>query len=212
MIKSLDFICNIIWYVFLGFNKLIFLLLYCLLFLFVFIWVGICKLGAVGRACKKIEAPFKAIWKYTFLILIDTAIAIYKKFLNYTDNTKAIKRIFALLFIFFIAYLLFPPSHWGPWKLYEKGTASWYGPGFYWKTKADGSTYYPWALSAANKTLKLGTIVKVKNLENGKTVYVRVDDRGPFVKNRIIDLSYLAAVKLGMKNKGLAKVAIYVKK
>jgi hypothetical protein len=212
MVKILDFLCNMIWFIYLGVTKIIFIILYCLVFLFVFCWAGICRLGAVGRACKKIEKPFKVIWKYSFLLILDGAASCYKSFLDYASRTKVIKRVFAVFFIFFMAYIIYPPSHWGPWNLYEKGIASWYGPGFYWKTKADGNTYYPWSYSAASKTIKLGTTVKVINLENNKTVYVEIDDRGPFVKNRVIDLSYLAAVKLGMKNKGIAKVAIYVKK
>ena len=212
MLKIIDFICSSIWLVFIGINKIVLLLIYGLIYVFVFIWAGLCRLGSVGRACKKIEAPFKVIWKYSFLLIIDTASTCYKGFLDHAYKTKVIKRIFAVIFIVFVAYLIYPPSHWGPWKLYEEGTASWYGPGFYWKTKANGKTYYPWALSAASKTLPLGSNVKVVNLENGKTTYVRIDDRGPYAKNRILDVSYLAALKLGMKHKGTAKVAIYTMK
>jgi rare lipoprotein A len=88
------------------------------------------------------------------------------------------------------------------------GIASWYGPGFHGSRTASGEIYNMYKLTAAHKTLPLGTYVKVINLENGRSVIVKVNDRGPFVRGRIIDLSYAAAKKLGMLKKGTAKVKI----
>ena len=90
----------------------------------------------------------------------------------------------------------------------EVGIASWYGPGFHGRRTASGEFYNMYDLTAAHKTLPLGTYVKVINLENGKSVIVRINDRGPFVPGRIIDLSYSAAKRLGMVKKGTAKVMI----
>ena len=71
----------------------------------------------------------------------------------------------------------------------EEGTASWYGPGFHGKTTANGETYNQYAMTAAHKILPLGTQVRVTHLGNGRSVVVRVNDRGPFLRGRVIDLS-----------------------
>ncbi|WP_457567943.1 septal ring lytic transglycosylase RlpA family protein [Desulfurobacterium sp.] len=90
----------------------------------------------------------------------------------------------------------------------QVGIASWYGPNFHGRKTASGEIYNMYKMTAAHKTLPLGTYVKVINLENGKTTIVRINDRGPFVPGRIIDLSYAAAEKLGILSKGTAKVKI----
>lgn len=86
--------------------------------------------------------------------------------------------------------------------------ASWYGPGFHQNKSSSGEIYDMHDFTAAHKILPLGTYVLVKNLENGKQVVVRVNDRGPFVEDRCIDLSYAAAKELEIIGKGLAKVKI----
>lgn len=88
------------------------------------------------------------------------------------------------------------------------GIASWYGPDFNGGRTADGEWYDMHAMSAAHPTLPLPTLVRVTNLGNGRQVVVRVNDRGPFVKNRLIDLSYAAAEELGFANKGTARVRV----
>jgi len=88
------------------------------------------------------------------------------------------------------------------------GIASWYGKDFHGKKTSNGERYDMHALSAAHPTLPLPTIVRVSNLENGKSVVVRVNDRGPFVKNRLIDLSYSAAKMLGFTSKGTSRVRV----
>lgn len=90
----------------------------------------------------------------------------------------------------------------------EFGIASWYGPGFHGKKTASGVVYDQNLMVAAHKTLPFGTVVRVTNLENGLQVEVCVVDRGPYAKNRIIDLSSNAAKVLGMKNKGTARVRV----
>jgi rare lipoprotein A len=90
------------------------------------------------------------------------------------------------------------------------GTASWYGPGFHGRTTANGERYDMNAMTAAHKTLRFGTKVKVTNSSNGKSVVVRINDRGPFVGRRVIDLSKSAASAIDMIRPGTAKVTIEV--
>lgn len=90
------------------------------------------------------------------------------------------------------------------------GVASWYGPDFHAKATSNGETYNMYAHTAANKTLPMNTIVKVYNKDNGKTTIVRINDRGPFVEGRIIDLSNIAARDIAMVGKGVANVRIEV--
>lgn len=91
---------------------------------------------------------------------------------------------------------------------YAKGIASWYGTQFHRKSTSSKETYDIYALTAAHRTLPLPTYVRVTNLENKKSIIVKVNDRGPFVKNRLIDLSYAAANKLGFAKKGTAYVSV----
>ncbi len=93
-------------------------------------------------------------------------------------------------------------------KLSEKGIASYYADKFKGRKTASGETFRQSKMTAAHKTLPFGTKVRVKNLKNGRTVKVRINDRGPFVKGRIIDLSKRAARKLGMVNDGIIDVEI----
>lgn len=90
----------------------------------------------------------------------------------------------------------------------EVGVASWYGPGFAQKRTADGERFALNGLTAAHRTLPLNTYVRVTNLDNGRGVIVRINDRGPYYAGRIIDLSPRAARALGMKENGLARVRI----
>jgi rare lipoprotein A len=90
----------------------------------------------------------------------------------------------------------------------ERGVASWYGPGFHSKYTSNGEIYDMYAMTAAHKTLPLPTYVQVTNLSNGRSVIVRVNDRGPFKEGRIIDLSYTAAAKLDMLRSGTAFVEV----
>lgn len=91
-----------------------------------------------------------------------------------------------------------------------KGIASWYGPDFHAKKTSNGEIYNMYAMTAASKTLPMNTMVKVDNLENGKSTIVRINDRGPFVDGRIIDLSNKAAHEIDMVKKGTAKVRLTI--
>lgn len=91
---------------------------------------------------------------------------------------------------------------------HERGVASWYGKKFHGRLTSSGEPYDMHAMTAAHKTLPLPSYVRVRNLENGRSVVVRVNDRGPFLHNRLIDLSYAAAIKLGIAAKGTGIVEI----
>ena len=90
----------------------------------------------------------------------------------------------------------------------ERGIASWYGKKFHGKRTSSGEAYDMYAMTAAHRTLPLPSYVRVRNRDNGKTVVVRINDRGPFLRNRIIDLSYAAAARLGIVAHGTGAVEI----
>ncbi len=92
----------------------------------------------------------------------------------------------------------------------ETGIASWYGPGFHGQKTANGEIYHQGQLTAAHRTLQMPSFVRVTNLSNGKSVVLRVNDRGPFARGRIIDVSEQAAILLGFKNNGTARVRVQV--
>ncbi len=97
-------------------------------------------------------------------------------------------------------------------KITQKGKASYYANSFNGRKTASGEKFRNSKLTAAHKTLPFGTKVKVTNLRNGQSVKVRINDRGPFVAGRIIDLSRKAARRIGMKNEGVGNVEISYKK
>ena len=95
-------------------------------------------------------------------------------------------------------------------KKIEIGIASWYGKPFHGRITANGEKYNMYEYTAAHPTLPFNTIVEVTNLQNNRKIKVRINDRGPYSKRRIIDLSYLAAKKLGYLHKGTTKVKVKV--
>ena len=94
----------------------------------------------------------------------------------------------------------------------QEGNACWYGKEFNGKRTANGERFDMNKLTAAHRTLPFGTVVEVTNLSNGKKVVVRINDRGPFTKGRIIDLSYAAAKEIGMLKSGTARVRLRIVK
>ena len=95
-------------------------------------------------------------------------------------------------------------------RLIDRGTlkASWYGPKFHGKNTANGEVYNQMALTAAHKYLSFGTLLKITNPKNGKSVIVRINDRGPYIEGRELDLSKGAAIELGILEKGVARVKV----
>lgn len=88
------------------------------------------------------------------------------------------------------------------------GHASWYGPGFHGRTTANGERFNMGAMTAAHKTMPFGTKLKVTNKRSGKSVVVRINDRGPFVRGRMLDLSKAAATKIGLIKAGSGSVCV----
>jgi len=100
-----------------------------------------------------------------------------------------------------------------PFETYEfvqEGMASWYGPGFHGKLTANGETFDKNELTAAHKTLQLPSIIRVTNLDNGRSIILRVNDRGPYAHDRILDVSERGASLLGFKNAGVARIRMEV--
>jgi len=91
-----------------------------------------------------------------------------------------------------------------------RGVSSWYGPNFHGKLTANGEVYDMYGVTAAHKTLTLNTVVRVTNLDNGKSLILRINDRGPYVDGRILDCSFGAAKKLGFHEQGTANVEIKI--
>lgn len=130
---------------------------------------------------------------------------------SFKIKKNLMKKIFVLLFI----VSTFSTFSWAKTELnipVEYGTASYYGTKFHGRTTASGEIYNQFTLTAAHKTLPLGTIVKVTNAQNNKSVIVKINDRGPYIKGRVIDLSTKAAELLGYRNKGTAYVKIEIVK
>ncbi len=121
-----------------------------------------------------------------------------------------------ILFIFLLSVVSCSVTKETPAKskytYYQKGDASWYGPGFNGKPTASGETFNMNKLTAAHRKLPFGTQVRVTNLKNGKSVLVRINDRGPFKKGRVIDLSKKAAEAINLIHDGVAPVKIEIKK
>ena len=101
-------------------------------------------------------------------------------------------------------------SSYNKYKKIYKGVSSWYGPNFHGKLTANGEVYDQYGITAAHKELPLNTIVRVTNLDNNKSIILRINDRGPYAKNRVLDCSYGAAKKLDFLNKGTASVKIEI--
>jgi rare lipoprotein A len=97
-------------------------------------------------------------------------------------------------------------------KFTQEGVACWYGKQFHGRKTANGERFDMNKLTAAHRTLPFGTVVEVTNLSNGKKVIVRINDRGPFTKGRIIDLSYAAAKEIGILQSGTARVRLRIVK
>jgi len=118
------------------------------------------------------------------------------------------KRVF-ISFLAFVVSLLFLA---GCASSTQRGVASWYGEGYHGKPTASGEIYDMYSMTAAHRKLAFGTIVEVRDMDSGKEVVVRINNRGPFIRGRIIDLSYSAAKKLGILDKGITPCEVTVLK
>lgn len=129
------------------------------------------------------------------------------------DRSSKARNIFFIATPLLIILFLWPLWDWGRWYAYQNGVASYYGRGFYFNRTANGELFIPGPFfTAAHNTLPFGTKVLVIDQKTGSSVVVTINDRGPFVKKRIIDLSVAAALRLGIYRRGIAKVTLYTRK
>lgn len=124
-----------------------------------------------------------------------------------------IRHLFIVIVVFIISSCTMPARR-SPYAAgyVERGVASWYGEDFHGRPTSSGEIYNMYDLTAAHKLIPLGTVAKITNLDNGRSVVVKINDRGPFVDGRVIDLSYSAASEIGMVDEGVSKVEIKVLK
>lgn len=141
--------------------------------------------------------------------LLELAAAAAANLARHLDRSAVARRWFFLALFLLACLWLYPPSHWGPWHHYQRGVASHYAQGFHFRRTAIGEIFLPGKVCAAHNTLPLGTTIKVVNRNNGRSLVLRVADRGPLVKGRILDLSTAAAKKLDIVRDGTAIVDIY---
>ena len=132
-----------------------------------------------------------------------------------TNHTSHIRQ--AILWTATLTGMLFGACSWVPKGdaqfdvgIKDRGVASWYGEQFHGKQAANGEILNMEALTAAHRTMPLGSVVRVVNLSNGRHIHVRITDRGPYVNGRILDLSHAAAVQLGMEHGGLTYVQVEI--
>jgi len=132
-----------------------------------------------------------------------------------TNHTSHIRQ--AILWTVTLTGMLFGACSWVPKGdaqfdvgIKDRGVASWYGEQFHGKQAANGEIFNMQALTAAHRTMPLGSVVRVVNLSNGRHIHVRITDRGPYVNGRILDLSHAAAVQLGMEHGGLTYVQVEI--
>ncbi len=124
-----------------------------------------------------------------------------------------IRHLFIVIVVFIISSCTMPAQR-SPYAAgyVERGVASWYGEDFHGRPTSSGEIYNMYDLTAAHKLMPLGTVAKITHLDNGRSVVVKINDRGPFVDGRVIDLSYSAASEIGMVEEGVSKVEIKVLK
>jgi len=138
-------------------------------------------------------------------------------------STQVVRRLTRIAFVVFfwpLLVLTYAPGLQGPLAAYPSqpirpikswvGLASWYGPGFQGRVTANGEAFDMFAPTAAHPWLPFGSLVRVINMDNGRSQVVRINDRGPTVEDRELDVSFIAAIRLGLLESGLARVRIDV--
>lgn len=144
----------------------------------------------------------------------DFALAEFSSDLVFSLDSSSRFRIIFLSFAFALALFVLSLLEGTSWQVYEHGEASWYGPGFFGRKTANGETLLAddFSYTAAHPSLPLGTYVLVKNQLNRRTLVVRINDRGPYINGRIIDLNHAAADQLGIKEDGIVPVTLYLRR
>jgi rare lipoprotein A len=179
------------------------------------IWGAIGKIESCEKFCRAVSGFFRGIGKIIrFIFIIPWRFGEFAG--KRCDASVAARRMF-LIFILILGGLYWryctPAFDWGKWRYCERGIASYYGKGFYLQRTASGEWFLPGPFyTAAHKTLPLGATVLVVNEHNKRRVVVSINDRGPYVDGRIIDLSKAAAAEIGIYEPGTAPVTLYTRK
>lgn len=214
-LKFIDFLLLIFWSATLFLLSILYYVMIGIGFVLSFLWQGLGLLPFIYPVWKKFDKLFALRDSSAGLSMRKASARAYKNASKLIKESAVIRFIFFVPVVIFVVYMAL--FHW-PFYLayhhkYQTGIASWYGPGFYFNRTANGELFIPfWGCTAASTTLPLGTKVLVKNLQNGKQALIWINDRGPCVDNRILDLSGLAAWRLGILQPGTTKVEIYTLK
>ncbi|GEM_PF-4243753 len=179
-------------------------------------WEFLCDIESLSWFTEWMNKVFEELlfaWDSSlFLSIREESLEFLSQLKELIDRSKNARKWFFIIFFVMLFFWTYPPYMWGPWYYHESGKASYYGTGFYFNRTAGGERFVPFTYTAAHKTLPVGATVKVVNMENGRTVYVQINDRGPCADNRVIDLSKSAAKELGISETGTARVEIYTRK
>lgn len=167
------------------------------------------KLGRKQQPVWNFFDKFFKVINFTIIIPLNRIISTSKKLL---DRSELARALFFIATPVIIICTFWPPWDWGYWYAQQSGIASYYGQGFYFKRTANGELFLPGPFfTAAHKNLPFGTKVLVVDQKTGRSVVVIINDRGPYVGKRIIDLSVAAALRLGIYHQGIAKVTLYTR-
>ncbi|MFA6566986.1 MAG: septal ring lytic transglycosylase RlpA family protein [Victivallales bacterium] len=179
-------------------------------------WDFLCGVRGLRRFTDRMNVFFRGTenaWNSSLAVVFREGISGFFLHLKNLIETSRRVRIWFFIMLFTVLFLWFhPPYKWGPWHYHESGKASYYGSGFYFNRTAGGERFLPFRYTAAHRTLPIGITVMVVNKDNHAKVYVRINDRGPFSGNRIMDLSKSAADEIGIAGNGTADVEIYTRK
>jgi len=179
-------------------------------------WAFLCDIHGLHWFTDRLNTVFEwvgNVWNSSLSVVLREEIsACLLQLKELIETSRKAKKWFFIILFILLFFWFYPPYKWGPWQYHESGKASYYGSGFYFNKTASGERFLPFRHTAAHRTLPIGITVMVVNKDNHEKVYVRINDRGPFWDDRIIDLSKSAAGKIGITGNGSANVDIYTRK
>lgn len=214
--RLIDNILEILWNLFGIFGKLLSLMFSSTAKILKTSWGFLCDVHSLRWFTDRMNIVFKEIgnaWNSSLSVILREEISDFFQYLkNLIETSRRVRGWFFIILLIVLFFWFYPPYKWGPWYYHESGKASYYGSGFYLNKTASGERFFPFQYTAAHRTLPLGITVMVVNKDNHEKVYVKINDRGPFSENRIIDLSKSAAGKIGIVRNGSANVEIYTRK
>ncbi len=214
--RFIDNTLEILWKLLGIFWKVASFLLACTASMLTAFWDFLCDIRSFRWFTDRMNVIFTEVgnvWNSSLSVIFREEISGFLlSFKNLIENSRKARGWFFILLFIVLFFWFYPPYKWGPWYYHESGKASYYGSGFYFNRTAGGERFFPFSYTAAHRTLPIGITVMVVNKDNHEKVYVRINDRGPFSGNRIIDLSRSAAGKIGITGNGAADVEIYTRK